>query len=175
MIQQPPQLSVFVTLMAPVNVGLDQVLATLSEAGITASELSDVYSVYNPLTAGLVAWQWRFTRIIGFDKLQATQTALRGIKAKLAPVMGNPPLTYQVSSYANAPVQSCSYSSLLSDARRQADTIAAAAGLRAGSILSLSDGSSMDGGVPVAVQRSPFPVASFCWALSQQLRATRAP
>jgi len=51
--------------------------------------------------------------------------------------------------------QPCPMTALISDARRQADSMAAAAGMRAGAIASVSDGTSLDAvGLSAG---SPFP------------------
>ena len=169
------QLSVSVSLLTPVDVGLDQVLATLSDVGITASELSNVYSPYIlPPDSGAIT-QWSFQHIIGFDRLKTTLTTLKALQAKLAPVMGSAPVAFHLSSYNGLGAPSCSYSSLLTDARRQADTIAAAAGLRTGAILSLSDGSSVDGAAPVNTPGFVVPNVWFGSALLGVIRTSVVP
>jgi hypothetical protein len=50
--------------------------------------------------------------------------------------------------------QACPYPALVSDARRQADAMASAAGMKAGPIVSVSDGGPSDIAVPTALART---------------------
>jgi len=155
----PSQASISVTLTVPATAGLDEVLGLLSVAGFTASDLGGIYSFNSNQGDSAGSSQWIFTHVVESDKLSASLASLTSLQRKLGKMPnGQPALSFNVFAQADDAAASCPFSSLLADARRRADTLAAAAGLRTGAIVFLSDGSSLQGAtVPVAV----FATANF--------------
>lgn len=156
---QPDQVQLYVTLTAPVAVGLDEILAQLEGSGITAANLNGVYTPYSNASDEYHGYsQWSFTPTVGFDKLKAALAALSRLQITAGKFMESPALRFDVGgtkiSYALLAAHACPFPTLIDDARRQADAMAAAAGMRTGAIVSLSDGSSVD---PIAAG----PIAGF--------------
>jgi hypothetical protein len=86
---------------------------------------------------------------VSFSKMKDTVTALSQAAASLGSIQGSRTLAFSVAGTQNSPdllaSQPCPMTALISDARRQADAMAAAAGMRTGAIVSVSDGTSLDG------------------------------
>jgi uncharacterized protein YggE len=153
---QPDQALIYISLMASQDAGLDDVLAKLKPAGVTAANLSGVGGpISNPFPVDASFAQWYFLLPLPFTTMKDTVTVLTQLQTSLGSVQGSQALTFsvvgtQISDDARA-AQPCPLAALVSDARKQADAMAAAAGIRTGAILSMSDGSSTDGNTPVAI------------------------
>ncbi|HTP33677.1 MAG TPA: hypothetical protein VMJ75_15970 [Candidatus Acidoferrales bacterium] len=151
---QPDQVLLYVNVLTAQDVGLNDVVAKLNGTGITAGNLSNVgTSSAGPL--------WTFLLPVPFAQMKSVVAALTQAQASLGVIAGSPALTFsvagtQVSADAQA-AQPCPLPALVSDARRQADSMTAAAGLRTGAIVAISDGTPADGtgaiGVPTAAAR----------------------
>ncbi len=136
---QPDQIVFSLQLQAPEAASLDDVLAQVAGVGITAANLVSVFSL------GDKALAWTFNLPALVSQASATTASL----LKLAQ-QSKQPLTFSVLgtqvSQALQQSQPCSQASLVSDARAQAQNLAAAAGFSVGPVLAVSDGSL----VPVA-------------------------
>jgi hypothetical protein len=149
----PDQAVVAVTVNAPATVALDDILALLGSAGITVSDLSGIGSTTGILVpaGNPVSTQWFFTKAIGLTRLNAVLAALGSAAqagtAKMPPIA----ISYYVQSSATSDAQRAAYPcvlpSLLSDAQRQAQNIASAAGVRVGSIVAMADSGGLLQGV----------------------------
>jgi hypothetical protein len=129
---------------------LDQVVASLQGSGITAADLSGVFdSLGNPFVATGPRLLWSFALGVPLTKLKGTVASLTALQASIAKNNSGATLMFQVQgSRVSADLmqaQSCSLKDLIADAQVQAQKLAVAAGLFAGPILAISDGSS--GGV----------------------------
>ena len=146
---QPDQALVSVNLVVARDAGLDDVLAKLNGTGITAANLTSVSQVLgSTAAAGGPYSEWMFSVQVPFSNLKSTLAALIQAQASLGQISGSNALSYyisgtQVSADAQA-AQPCPFTALVSDARRQADTMAAAAGMRTGAITTVSDGTSVE-------------------------------
>src|SRR5215472_2976887 len=136
---QPDQAVFIVNLLASPDAGLDDVLARLNGSGITAAQLSSVSTQYgSAVPGGAMAPNslWTFTVTVSFSKMKDTVTALAQAASSLGSIQGSRILTFSVVGTQNSPdrlaSQPCPMTALISDARRQADSMAAAAGMRAG-------------------------------------------
>jgi len=165
---QPDQVLLYVNLISQ-DGGLNDVLTKLHGTGITAANLTSVQpeqTVYDPLT-GVPSEPlnptsvWNFLVRLSFAQLKSSVAALTQAQAGLKPVGGLQALSYyiagtQVSADAQA-AQPCPLTALVSDARRQADSMAAAAGMRTGAIVAIGDAASAEVtagfAVPIAVSR----------------------
>jgi hypothetical protein len=146
-----------VTVDAPPAHGLDDVLTVLQASGITAANLSDLYS----LTDGTL--EWSFTLPVPFANVQTTAASLVSLQQTIAKANKGTALDFSIdgvqTSSALAQSQFCPFTELVSDARAQAKRLADAAGLTAGSILTI-DGSSANAASAPALYALP-PYATF--------------
>jgi hypothetical protein len=146
---QPDKMTIFVRVDTPLTGTLDDALAQVKGAGLTVADLNGVTTNFFNIT-------WTFTPAVAFSKVKETIALLAKLSDASKDKNGSPALTFSmgsgfVSDEARA-AQSCPLPSLISDARKQADSLAAAAGMKAGAIVSVSDGTSVDdqGSVPVS-------------------------
>jgi len=149
-ILQPDQLVFNVSLTSTLDATLDQVVASLPGSGITAADLSGVFSsLGNPFLTSGPGLLWSFTLGVPLTKLKGTVASLTMLQSSIAKNNSGAALMFQVQgsrvSSELTQAQSCSLQSLVADAQAQAQKLAVAAGLYLGPILAISDGSS--GGV----------------------------
>jgi hypothetical protein len=138
------QASVRVCVAAEDGVGLDEVLGAVQSLGISERNLVTAgadpgwYCPYPEPPKLYTLWQ--FTYSVPLTKIQQALAAL--VRAKAAPPPGLY-MGYGVEAGWSAAAE-CALPTLLSQARRHAETVAAAAGLRVGAVVALSDGSTVD-------------------------------
>ncbi len=152
----PDSITVYLDVMADGAAGLEEVLRIVSPAGVRGQDLTTAYqySTARVCPPGItncspVDWQFRITAPMA--RLKETLDALATI-TRAAPA--GTTVVYRVSSAVSA-TQECVTTTLVSQARRHAENIAAAAGLGVGRLLAVSDGPA--GGsviIPTAVFRS---------------------
>src|SRR5215471_3555553 len=99
---------------------IDDALAQLSGTGITAKDLSYVES-----TAGFTTWT--FELLVPFSRMKETSAVLARLPQANASFSISGARTSQ-----DAAAQACQYTALVSDARREADRLASAAGVHVG-------------------------------------------
>jgi len=137
---QRDEASVSVCLVAEIGTGLDEVLATLQGLGVSERNLVEAgaergwYCPYPEPWKNFVWWQFTYSTPV--TRIQETFGALARTTTSLSPGLY---LGYGVERDSSAAPE-CAVPTLLSQARRQAENVAAAAGLRVGPILALSDG-----------------------------------
>jgi hypothetical protein len=117
-------------LITPRDTGLDAVLAKLQGVGLSATDLAYVY------TSTVTNLQWSFTKATPFAAIQSTLANLTRLQSSLGDEVLNFSITGAQRSDASQPA--CPLPALVSDARKQAESLAAAAGLRVGAIVSVS-------------------------------------
>ncbi len=177
---QPDQVVLTLSLDTPQTAPLDNVLALLAGTGLTAAEVISVSSVSVAPSLAMQITRWTVTFSLPFSQLTGTLSALTQAQQALS---GNPAmnLTYavlatQVSQELQA-AQACPFPALVSAARRQAQAMAAAAGVSVGPIMALSQGSA--GAAPVSIvpviRSGDFSVANINGTLSSFLIANPAP
>jgi hypothetical protein len=158
---QPAELNVSLGVYAVRELGLEDVLKAL--AGVAVSE-RNLIGVSESRFIGVCipsgnncspTKSWNFAFTTPLTKLNETMRALASIDAARQPGIS---IYYSFSSDAAAAATDCAYPTLISQAQRQAQNIAAAAGVRVGGIVAMSDGTggSQAGGfaVPTAVFRA---------------------
>jgi hypothetical protein len=156
-IRPSPDLVLFqLQLLSNLNTGFEDVVAAMPGLGITPANLIDLQSHAGESTAS-----WIMYLFVPFDKLKVTAATLRRLQQTVSQNPNSMMLSFgvlgsQVSSESKLS-QTCSISDLVSDARRQADQVAAAAGLMAGPILGMSDGNSGEPS-PTAATIELFPL-----------------
>jgi len=124
-------LSIFVT--TPASTGLDEVVAGLKSAGITAANFSNVRS-----SPDRVSLSWFFSLAVPYSKIPATLAQLTAQK---------------VQTYAQSPqvsdallqAQQCPVPVLMADVKAHAKKLADAAGLVVGEVVAMSDESGSAG------------------------------
>jgi hypothetical protein len=161
---QPDELNVYLSVNAVRELVLEDVLKALagvavSERDLTGVNESRLIGVCIPSDKGCSPtkhWDFAFTRPL--TKLNETMQALASIEA--APQSGIS-LSYSLSSDASAAAQECAYPTVISQARRHAENVAAAAGLRVGPIVAMSDGTGALQAEDPAVPTAGLRVADF--------------
>lgn len=132
---QPDQAVFDVYVSAPVTKGLNDILAELPGTGITAA---DLYYVSTP-SAGYFTWSFEVD--VPLSNIQATVAALAAAQQTVNP-LNQGGVTFYTDGLQVSPAllasQTCPMASLVSSAQAQAQTIANAAGLSLGPILSLN-------------------------------------
>ena len=150
----PDQVAFAVTVQSPLSTSMDDVLAALQGSGISAANFTSVgtnpsYAV--PATPAMLSWT--FTLTVPFAKQKDTVTSLTALQQTIAQNKNGLTLSFtvagtQVSAQA-LQSQTCPLTDLISDARTQAQSIAAAAGVTVGPILALSSAASSP--IPAAI------------------------
>ena len=141
---RPDQIVFNLQVSTPETAGLDDALTQLTGTGITATELTGVFTgLPNTLN-------WSFTLAVPFSQAGSTAKRLAQIEQQSKQAVTFYTQGTQVSQ-ALQQSQPCSQASLISDARVQASSLAAAAGFTVGPVLAVSDGSLDE--APAAVAR----------------------
>ena len=135
---QPDQAVFSVYVTAAPDASLDDVLAIVAGIGISAANLWSVNGDsgqvgVSPLT------QWSFLLPVPISNMAATAAALNAASPASPGAVGYSVYS-QVSQAAQAS-QQCPYALLVADAQAEAQRLAAAAGARLGTVVSISDGS----------------------------------
>lgn len=145
---QPDQVIFAVTVQAPASAGLDEILGALHGSGITSSELVSVSPPQISVVTGLPLPQpvtWTFLMPAGIERMSATVAALTALQQTIGQNNSGLNLRFTVQgTQASAGLQQpdqCPVADLVRDAQMQARKLADAAGLTAGPIIALSDGS----------------------------------
>ena len=147
-IRPSPDLVLFqLQLLSNLNTGFEDVVAALPGLGITPANLIDLQSHAGESTAS-----WIMYLFVPFDKLKTTAATLRRLQQTVSQNPNGMMLSFgvlesRVSSESKR-LQTCSLPDLVADARRQADRVAAAAGLMAGPIVAMSYGNSTESSSP---------------------------
>jgi hypothetical protein len=134
------EVTVAVLVTAQVGMMVDEVLGLLAGTGITASDLSQA----EPPPAGSPAntAQWYFTPTVPLAKSRALFTALDRIQSDLYRDGSTNSVIFDVAgvqpSAATQAAHPCNNTTLLTDARTMAQSLAAAAVLRVGTVLSIT-------------------------------------
>jgi hypothetical protein len=121
---------------------LDDILRTVTGAGITKSNFVQVYSAYDSNSAP--ALEWQFTLTVPFSKLKSVLAYVTSIKQA-----DGVALSFHVEgSQTSADAQpGCKYEDLVASAQEQAGKLAEAVRLQVGRIIGLSE-TPTDGLVP---------------------------
>lgn len=144
---QPDEVSLQVNVTSDAHSGLDDIATALQQAGIAGATFTGVNTngIYDPsATSGQSQINWSFTLTTPLAKLKGTFTALLSAQqalAKASPAFGM--AFFGGGTLVSPQLQqslTCPEADLLNDARSAAQKLAAAAGVSAGSILSLSGG-----------------------------------
>lgn len=144
---QPDEVSLQLNVTSDMNSGLDDITAALQQAGISGATFTGVNTIviYAARPASPQSqMQWSFTVTAPLAKLKDTFTALLSAQqalAKATPAFGL--AFYGGGTFVSPQLQqstTCPEADLLKDAQTEAQKVAAAAGVSAGSVLSLSGG-----------------------------------
>ncbi len=143
---QPDQAIFSVTVQSGLNAGLDDVVAALQGSGITAANLSGIFSL-NPYTTGtgpaVPTLQWTFSLLVPLANTKATVASLTTLEQSIAKLNNGLTLAFTITgtqiSQQSAQSQPCSLTGLIASATTQAQNLAAAAGgITLGPIIALS-------------------------------------
>ncbi|HTB17996.1 MAG TPA: SIMPL domain-containing protein [Bryobacteraceae bacterium] len=135
---QPDQAVFGLSVSSSTIPSLDQIVAALSSLGITSANLSGVGTNTAP-----PSFQWNFTLPVPFSSLTATLASLSQLQQSIGQNNSGMTLTFSLNgtqvSQQLLQSQSCSNTDLIADATTQAQKLTAAAALRLGPILRLSN------------------------------------
>lgn len=141
---QADQVVFNVVVDAPMTSGLSDVVAAVGSVGITASNLSSVYTT--SVVAGGKPQQvleWSFTLATAFATMKDTIMALGNLQQALAKQKSGMIVSFNVvgtqASTDLQNTQTCPVASLMADARAEAQKLGNAAGMGVGKVLALSD------------------------------------
>jgi uncharacterized protein YggE len=176
---QPDQVLFGINVDSGLSSNLDDVAGALQAAGISGASFAAVNTVSFSATNGTPTrayLQWTFTLAAPLAKLKDTIGLLSAAQQNMAKQGSGLLFSFLAQGLQVSPQlqqsQSCPEADLMADARSQAQKVATAAGVSAGSVLSLSDGSSPATiGFPTAAFRSgdfvgiADPYASFLLAV----------
>jgi hypothetical protein len=159
---QPDQLAFSVSVDFESTASLADVLSAVQSVGITEANLSGV-STYSQSPFGGTT-QWSFVLAVAFSKQGDTLAALATLQKTIG-ANPNRSLYFSVRGSQVSPQlqasATCPYVALFQDAVAQAQALASAAGQMLGPVLTVSDGTSLDG-LPqtTGVVRAVFPAAN---------------
>jgi uncharacterized protein YggE len=147
---QPDQVLIGLTVFSGTTAGLDDITGALTAAGVTGASFTGVYTTTIYPSSGLQTLQaalvWSFTLTAPVAKLSATLTQILSAQQAISANNSGLTLNFYVEGTQASPQlqqsQTCPQAALLADAKAQAKQVATAAGVSAGAILSMSEGSS---------------------------------
>ena len=176
---QPDQAVLGVTVYSNSNTAFSDVLAAVQSVGITAANLTGVFSPVGTVIAVITpgpppgtpiapALQWAFSLPVPVSQLNSTLSTLSNLQNTIAQNNNGMQLTFSVVGAQVSPQllqsQQCSFPDLMSDARAQAQKLVDATGFTLGPVMAVSGPNPT--AVPVAVYGAVFPnfTASFLLA-----------
>jgi len=146
---QADQVLILLNLSSGLTSGLDDITSALQGAGISGANFTGVNTQTIYVQNGAQGQQqsvlgWSFTLTAPISKLSAALGQILAAEQIIANQNAGLALSFYVAGTQVSPQSqpACSEADLLSDARGQAQKVAAAAGVTAGPILSVSDGGS---------------------------------
>ena len=147
----PDEASMVVQVSVAPDIGLDDVLAMMKGTGITAGNLTGVYETAvqtgQPYVEIGRTATWTFQTAISLSDLQSTIATLTQLQKS-----SGSKLSFDIFGSRASALPACPLTALVADARRQADAMASAAGMKVGPIVSVSDTPSAGAyGTPVGV------------------------
>lgn len=142
---QPDQANLMVNVTSNVNTALDDVVAALQPANITAANLTGVSTNFTGANGAGEAWYWTFTLRVPLSALKGTLASIVMVQQTLPSAPDPMTVDYYVLGawFSSQLLASnpCPYTAVFSDAQTQAQMVAAAAGLTLGPVVALTDGS----------------------------------
>jgi uncharacterized protein YggE len=149
---QPDQVLIGLSVTSGTTAGLDDITGALTGAGISGANFAGVYTTTIYTTSGGLptrqgALVWSFTLTAPVAKLSATISQVLSSEQTISANNSGLTLTFYVEgmqvSQQLQQSQPCPQAALLADAQAQAKQVAAAAGVSAGPILSMAEGTSV--------------------------------
>jgi len=143
---EPDQALFQLTVTSSLTTGLDQIVAALQSVGITAANLSSVYSteVLNLNAPSPTGLQWTFVLPVPLSKTNSTTVSLAALQQTISQNNSGLILTFNLAgtqvSQQLQQSQQCPISNLLADATAQAQALASATGLAVGPVVALAQG-----------------------------------
>jgi len=142
---QPDEVVVGVNVSTTPDLSLDDIVGLLTGTGITAANLSSA-STTTYLYAGQpqqLSSQWYFAINVPISNVTTLLGSLVKLQQKLAPPAGKLSVSYNIQtvqvSQQLLDANPCAYTTLVSDAQRQAQTLAAAAGVGVGPVVAIGN------------------------------------
>jgi len=153
----PDQIVFSVGINAAVDKTLDDVTSALAGSGITIANFTGVYVYSSLVSIPANTLTWYFTVPVAFSQMQTEVAALTALQNTIAQLNNGMSLQFtaqgtQVSTQLQQS-QTCSVPTLIATATSQAQSLAAAAGLRLGNIVKMS---SLTSSTPVCTMTVEF-------------------
>jgi len=142
----PDQVQIQLYVTSTTSVGLDDVNAALAAGGITGATFIGINNgalngVFDPVTSRSVPVEWTYSLAAPLAKLSSTLAQLSAAQQSIAKQNSALSLSFNLyglqTSLQARPA--CPEAGLVSDARKQAQALATAAGVGVGAILNMSD------------------------------------
>jgi uncharacterized protein YggE len=155
---QADQVLIGLSIQSTTTAGLDDITSALTAAGVAGATFTGVTSFYTStgIQPPQVALVWSFTLTAALAKLSATLAQIISAQQTISGNNSGLTLTFYVEGTQVSPQlqqsQTCPQAALLADAQAQAKQVAAAAGVSAGAILSMSEGGAA---IPASLQVLP--------------------
>lgn len=142
---QPDQVLITLNVSSSLNTGLDDITAALQQAGISGAALLGVNTLqFISGPASQPRLQWTFQLTAPFSNTKDTLATIVAAQQALAKGSGGESLSFYVAGTQVSPqlaaAQTCPEADLVKDAQAQAQTVATAAGVSAGTIMDLAGG-----------------------------------
>jgi uncharacterized protein YggE len=141
---QPDEATFSITLQSGLTAGLDDMLTALQGSGITAANLSNVYTTqqYVNGSPSVLALEWTFSLPVPLTNTKTSIATLTTLAQNIAAQKNGLTLSFSIVgtqvSQQLAQSQTCSLSNLIASATTQAQSIATAAGVTLGRIDAIS-------------------------------------
>jgi hypothetical protein len=150
---QAARISIGVCVAAELGKGFDEVLGVIQGVGLSERNLvsADVWgggACPDPGSSGQPFVYWSFSDSRPIAKLKETIASLSRLSAAAPPGFS---VGHRIDSSRSENASECPVPTLVSQARRHADAVSGAAGLRVGAVLALSDGTSIENAEPSLV------------------------
>jgi uncharacterized protein YggE len=131
----PDQATFSITVSSGANATLEQIVNALSGVGVTAANLNSVFGLTNN-----VQRTWNLQLTVLLTQLETTSAALTALEKSIPQNNSGLSLSFYVSStqFSGQASANCNFSTLLAQARTQAQQIAGAAGLQTGGVTALN-------------------------------------
>ncbi len=151
----PDQATIAVNVTSPMGSALDDITGALQTAGITGLSFTGmntttIYTQSGDQTVAQYGLQWSFTIPAPISSLPTVLAQITAAAQKFTTENSSLSLTFSVGGVSASQPASCPEPALLALAQTQAQQVAAAAGLHAGTVLTLATGESAIGSVSSA-------------------------
>ncbi len=151
----PDQVTIPLSLVTPLNAAPSEVAAALGQLGINGAVLSGISTFYTLGPKNLEQLAWNYNLTASLASLNTTAAQLTAAQLALSNQNGPLSLQFSIGTLQTSPqsIPACKTSDLVNDASALAANLAAAAGMTAGPVQAMSDGTTPIAAVPAVAAR----------------------